>query len=458
MRRNSLNCPMWACELCHNRSNPTVVYTCLICQASRPRYRFGIQFEGKYYVCKLKTKKFVPSVSISEVSMRGFDTFTVKLDSSDASVETSITEAIVEHTRKKMEEQAVVLLEPLIVPETICEAEPVPAGLQIEDASPALASVPAPAESPTKQGKKQKSKGKIEPASPLPEGGSLLGMFDPGMSLFDTVMHNAKSFAYDGKIGQYISIDTVNRHDDGSAGNHDHMIKKELSYIESMRKEQVVMKQVVQEVVKRRADETYLYDSHADLDINRNEWEKDIECTMCERIYPKSQMPGQISFKAIADWKALHGAPFPASDYRLTRGRQLEATKLCCFCTQFFDRNAVDLVDKQAIKEMVGMGQMGLNGPLNCSNTVYKKLFRRAVDSQKNLEDRPLSRIRHRVALDVLRLRAQNKGGADARFVYNAKSEHIVDQEKIGKYLRNKYGAASSVRSALGGSIAKLRY
>lgn len=386
-------------------------------------------------MCKLKNKKFVPSVSVSEVSTQMFETFTLKLESSEGSVEENIMAAILEHKRNQMEAPVSVDVHPGVMatpPETVSE-EILPT-VEGKDNTPDL--VPVLAESPRKASTKQKATTDTLAGS-VPLQDSLLGMFDPGMSLFDAVMHNAKSFAYDGKIGQYISVDTIRGNDDGS--DQVNTIKKELGYIELMRKEQVVMKQVVQEVVKRRADDTYLYDTHADLDINRNEWDKTLECSMCERVYPKSQMPGQISFKAIANWKAVRGAPFPESDYRLTRGRQLEATKLCCFCTQFFDRNAVDLVDKQAIKDMVGIGQISLNGPLNCSNTVYKKLFRRAVDSQKDLEDRPLSRMRHRVALDALRMKAQNKK-SDARFIFNPKAAHmIVDQEKVGKFLRKKY-------------------
>jgi hypothetical protein len=273
----------------------------------------------------------------------------------------------------------------------------------------------------------------------LAKAGSFLNMFDPGLSLFETVMQNASEVVYDGKIGQYVDIKTV-----GDAAEDHAQVKKNLSYVEFMRNEQVVMARVVKEVVRRRADEMHLYDLNSDLDINRNEWDKMLECAMCERTYPKAQMPGQISFKAIADWKARHDAALPASDHRLDRNRIHDATRLCSFCTQFFDIHAVDLVDKQALKESVGVADIGLNGPLNCSNTVYKRLFRRAVSSYTDVEDRPLSKMRHRVALETLRFKAAMKSSSEARFLINPKFPNgMVDQEKVGKFLRTKYAQSA---------------
>ncbi|KAJ1435544.1 hypothetical protein B484DRAFT_318558, partial [Ochromonadaceae sp. CCMP2298] len=89
-----------------------------------------------------------------------------------------------------------------------------------------------------------------------------------------------------------------------------------------------------------RRSQAYLYDKSADLDINRNEWEKSVDCPVCERIYPVSQMPGQISFKAVARWKAKRGVTIAPNDHRIDPCRIHNAVKLCSFCTQFFDRDA----------------------------------------------------------------------------------------------------------------------
>jgi hypothetical protein len=416
--------PSWTCELCHNRANPARSSVCLICNASRPQYRFALQLSGQYFICKVKTTLGGPCISVCTVSVTSCLSFSVKVAEGEELNDAKVSEILQEHFDNEERRQS---SEKVGFPELETE------GLHCGGMNDGMA----------KRG-----------GAPLSveKSGSFLGMFDPGLSLFDKVMHNATTVAYNSNIGQYVSVKTMqpgasmDAGDDGSIA-----VRQSLSYVESMRKERVVMTQVVKEVVRRRADDTYLYDSHADLDLNRNEWDKEQECAMCQRSYPKSQMPGQISFKAIADWKASHGAPLPPTDHRLDLVRLHDATRLCSFCTQFFDTSAVDRVDKTALKEKIGISQLNLNGPLNCSNTVYKRMFRKATSKFTDVEDRPISRMRHRVALEHLRFKSQSKNNTEARYTFNPKFPNLIlDQEKVGTFLRTKYAGQSTVGFKLG--------
>ena len=429
MRLNITKGPTWTCELCHNRNNSPISTVCSICKAERPKYQFGIQIEGRYYICKVKIISFLPSISVCEVSTTKCDFFSLDVGESENTIEECIILAIKQRQQVKQKRVSIANEDSIGFPEL--ENEEL-------DTVPALNN----AISPKKSSLKSSNTGTGHRSTPTGTGSSsssLLSMFDPGLSLFDTVMQNASTVAYDGKIGQYVSVKAVRTEDsDGQ------MIKNNFSYIDSMRKERIVMTQVVKEVVKRRADDTYIYDTKADLDINRSEWEKYIECEMCERFYPKSQMPGQITFKAIADWKEAHHAPISPSDHRLDTVRLHDAKRLCIFCTQFFDINSSNLIDTTIIKERIGFHKNDINGPLNCSNTVYKRIFRKAIKIKTELEDRPLSRMRHRIALEQLRFKSKMKENTESRFLFNPKvMNSVVDQEKVGKFLRNKYVQSS---------------
>lgn len=427
--------PTWTCSLCHNRANPARSSFCTICRTDRPQYRFGLCVDGKYYICRTKVTTIGATISVCTVSTKSCTRFVANVDDSEGVTEDGITAAIRAHVAEKAAEKRAKRMEEGVGFPELEQDEIELATANLEDSGKHEPSLHPP----------HLARRTSDAPPTIERCGSFLGMFDPGMSLFDTVMHNATTVVYNSKIGQFVSVETIQNNTEGTSGEPltEH---KDLKYVESMRRERVVMTQVVKEVVRRRADETYLYDLHADLDLNRNEWDKSLECAMCERTYPKSQMPGQISFKAIADWKERHGAPYAPTDHRLERVRLHDATRLCIFCSQFFDTDAVDRVDRQALQERIGLSELNLNGPLNCSNTVYKRIFRRAVTTSAELEDRPLSKMRHRVALEQLRFKAQMNSGPETRYTFNPKIPNaVLDQEKVGKFLRTKYGGQSTV-------------
>jgi hypothetical protein len=456
--------PTWACELCHTKNNPGRAAFCNICKAVRPRNRYGFKVDGKYFICKLKDSALAPLVNVCEVSLTSCCFFKLQIKNYEGFIEDSIIEAILEHkaaVAREEHERVSNLFNSLEIDIPLPSTE-LRKSYASERETPS--SVVSQSSDTSKTKKKKKKKHSVEYTPFSPKGGSLLGLVDPGLSLFDQVMHNATTKVYDPKIGQYISVETTTPHrqkDDVSrtpfsphaenntvvhAATPKSEVKKDVSYIDSMKKERTVMKQVVEAVVKRRAEEADgLILTQADLDINRNEWDKLADCALCERSYPLTQMPGVISFKAVSDWKMQHGVVLAANDHRMDLTRLHNAVKLCSFCTQFFDVRALDFVDTQAIQEDVGVADFELKGPLNCSNSLYKNMFRKKVHSTREMEERPLSRIKHRVALEALKLKAQNQSGA-ARYQFNPKVPNgIVDQEKIGTLLRTKYAKSSVI-------------
>ena len=102
-------------------------------------------------------------------------------------------------------------------------------------------------------------------------------------------MEDAKKSEMSTFNNQTNKIDNNNNNID----EHDYPNKTDFKYVDSMNKERLTMTNVVQEVIRKR-EFAYLYDNSADLDVNRNEWEAYVICQLCERTYPKSQLPGII--------------------------------------------------------------------------------------------------------------------------------------------------------------------
>jgi len=388
----------WECNSCNHRYNPVDIASCLICDKERTRHRYSAVVNGSIYLCRLLKN----NATLTVLNVFNDDHFETDLMKSEGTIDESIVEAIGRHL------------------DEVCSVT----ALSTTDKKKSALQITSP--SPTKL------------SSLL--GSSLSLLLNPGLSLFDQVISNAESVVYSSKIGQYVSKDTVIVDSDTGVTTIDSSpMKVAFSYVSAMNKERLVMSDVVSEVVRRRK-EAYLYDSTADLDVNRNEWESFQICQLCERSYPKSQLYGLISMKAVINWKVEHNVQFAPNDHRLDITNIHSGAKLCIFCTQFFDTKYCDLFDPQQMKLSVGISN--IPGPLNCSNTVYKKMLRTSVKKWQLLgQARPLSRMRHKLELEQLKLKAtQSEINKNARFQYNPKQpDHLVDQEVVGNYLRRKY-------------------
>jgi len=388
----------WECNSCNHRYNPVDIASCLICDKERTRHRYSAVVNGSIYLCRLLKN----NATLTVLNVFNDDHFETDLMKSEGTIDESIVEAIGRH------------LDEVCSVTALSTTDKKKSALQITSSSPTKLS------------------------SLL--GSSLSLLLNPGLSLFDQVISNAESVVYSSKIGQYVSKDTVIVDSDTGVTTIDSSpMKVAFSYVSAMNKERLVMSDVVSEVVRRRK-EAYLYDSTADLDVNRNEWESFQICQLCERSYPKSQLYGLISMKAVINWKVEHNVQFAPNDHRLDITNIHSGAKLCIFCTQFFDTKYCDLFDPQQMKLSVGISN--IPGPLNCSNTVYKKMLRTSVKKWQLLgQARPLSRMRHKLELEQLKLKAtQSEINKNARFQYNPKQpDHLVDQEVVGNYLRRKY-------------------
>ena len=398
----------WECNSCNHRYNPVDIASCLICDKERTRHRYSAVVNGSIYLCRLLKN----NSALTVLNVFNDSHFVTDLMKSEGTIHESIVEAIGRHLNE------------------VCSVT----ALSTTDKKKSVLQITSP--SPTKPSPTKPSPTKL--SSLL--GSSLSLLLNPGLSLFDQVLSNAESVVYSSKIGQYVSKDTVTVDSDtGVTTIGSSPMKVAFSYVSAMNKERHVMSDVVSEVVRRRK-EAYLYDSTADLDVNRNEWESFQICQLCERSYPKSQLYGLISMKAVINWKVAHNVQFAPNDHRLDITNIHSGAKLCIFCTQFFDTKYCDLFDPQQMKLSVGISN--IPGPLNCSNTVYKKMLRTSVKKWQLLgQVRPLSRMRHKLELEQLKLKAtQSEINKNARFQYNPKQpDHLVDQEVVGNYLRRKY-------------------
>ena len=498
--------PLWGCLVCHNRYVQGSEAQCPICHAPRPQDRFAINLEGRYMLCHVETVNLrcVAHVYTVHPTKLAHDSFKIPLKDKDGltdkecTIQESLVESILEYWDARKQK------------------------------------------SPTKVRDKQ-SKSTPKSCLESPIANVFDSLFNGEVSLFDRVMRDANETAYDARIGQYISKGTLSPNkgetkegfdgsgssppsgsklagcttcgdEDGDTGTgmnvssssvmataarsaeqtipgvpktrQHESIKTELSYVQSMQRERTVMKQTVQELVNRR-QKAFLYDSSADLDLQQSERDRRVQCPSCERLYPVSQLLGCTSFRAVAKWRAEHNAPILPSDHRLDAGRINDAVRLCIFCTQFFDgSSAADLVDARAMLRdpAVGMGDLVLDGPLNVTNAVYKKMFRTMATQARQLEAaRPLSGLRNKLAVEHLKLKAkqqQDMATGGMRFIFNSKVKSsglidvdgasagegpvsgagagvavgfqqggMIDQLKTGRFLRDKYadGAVSAL-------------
>lgn len=196
-------------------------------------------------------------------------------------------------------------------------------------------------------------------------------------------------------------------------------------YLQQMRQEQVTMKKVVQKVIDRRssADSAFV-DSELDMDLPQPGEKKDM-CLLCERCFPSSQLPGRISSQAVQRWKSQHGIDAADNDSESSYYRAFSMMKrqsvvpLCVFCSQFFDENAGEVVEKELVKQSMGVEDI-IKGPLNRANHYYEGQLR-SIASQSLVglaadTGRPRSRLLYKMAVEQLRSRSTQRISSVAQF------------------------------------------
>ena len=389
----------WGCLLCKNRKNPLRATQCNTCQTLRQQERFALQIDGVFYLAKVDLTSNFPSVNIIRVSPSPEICIKVLLPINYDTLEECVREAI-SHSRRAFE------------------------------------TIKSRAES---RGKGRKL------VAYVVEDDDAGTLEDENLSLFDKVLFNATQIAYDAAIGRYVPKETIKTDRNGLE-----LISFDLKYVKFMEREHVEMGRQVTEIIKRRED-TVGY--HIDFDVHSQRLNPKQACALCEYEFPKAQLLGKISFKAVANWKQDHGVPVAPEDHRLSKTRVHDVANLCLFCTHFFDENFGETIEESAIEESIGIiDENRVRGHREYSNKVFKRLMKQ-MSSTHLQADRPLSRMQQNIAIDHLKLKAESN--SNLRFQFNPKNTYnqMVDQESAGKLLRNKY---TDVRTEININIISL--
>lgn len=399
----------WGCSMCLSRKNLATTSTCVTCGAPKPISRIGVLSEhGAFFLCKTDTSTALPTVSI----------FCVSSHSEEAVVAMKLNA----HHHK--------VILPLRGEKTVEEC--------CKEAIDNLANYNDPEDDKFDNYELHKSKLLHEKKETKnTESTSALGpewARDDSKTLFAQVMESAKEISYDASIGRYLHKDVAAQMEEKE------LLHENMNYTKFMLREKVEMGKNVTEILKRRKNKD-IYDTFEPPSRD----EERLNCALCEIPFPISQLLCSITFKAVAGWREKRNAPFPSNDIRLCDVRVHDKVRLCLFCTQFFAKDFSDVVDETEIEDSVGFGKSsGIEGGFHYTNKTYKRIMKKMIEKQAQLDDRPLSRMKLKVSMDRLKFKAES-GNADLRFQYNPQAlktdlvKPIVDQSKGGRLLRDKY-------------------
>jgi len=287
------------------------------------------------------------------------------------------------------------------------------------------------------------------------------------LDLFEQVMENGKGLVYDPSVGQFRERKGLSRRASISPEQMKdlHGAKDHFHYVKFMKREKDAMTVKMNFLMKEAEEAEH---QHNTLDKLTNEemvkkimsqgsvLESSLEkqCTLCERTFRPWNLPGQVPFKAVADWRKKNGAPFPESDRRLAQSRVYEPVQLCLFCTQFFTADFSDYVEyhlgSTAIKDKT-LEIEDTSGKKNELNPDITKSLQDYSERKVLKQDfiRPSSAFLQEMELDALRDKKylpklmSNMGVSLARAVLpeNAPKKLFVPTTKhggLGSSLRRK--------------------
>lgn len=404
----------WGCTMCLSRRNISTSTVCSTCGSPKPVTRIGLLSEhGVFFLCKTDTSTALPTVSIFCVSGK--------------SEEAVVAMKLSAHHHK--------VILPMRGEKTVEEC--------CREAIENLVSYSNPEDDQydSYESHKDKMLHDKKAQNYLNENGiestSALGpewVRDESKTLFAQVMENAKEISYDANIGRYLHKAVAAQMEDKEK------LHENMNYTRFMQREKVEMGKNVNEILKRRNN----LDIYNDFEPPGRDEERH-HCSLCEITFPMSQLLASVTFKAIADWREKRNVPFPSNDIRLCAVRVHDKALLCLFCTQFFDKDFSDVIDESEIEDSVGFGKSsGIEGGFHYSNKTYKRIMKKMIEKQEQLDDRPLSRMKLKISIDRLKFKAES-GNSNLRYQYNPQalkrdlSKPIVDQAKGGRLLRDKY-------------------
>jgi hypothetical protein len=271
----------------------------------------------------------------------------------------------------------------------------------------------------------------------------------PTPSLFQQVLDNAKSIAYDPATNKFVKK--------SSKGDDDSSTSSPVGYSRSLEVFTKSMKNVVEKNVERKAilaakareEEEHPVFQNAQAEEHRE------SCTLCEYRFPASQLPGTMSFKSLADWRAERGAPFNPLDKRMNRARVHDDVPLCLFCTNIFDADFSLGLEEASHFSSVGIETDPVLGIEKFDSSGSKRQMAKMVRLARSMplpgfHGRPLSRMRQQIIATNLKTLSERNTDPAARFFYTTKGtdSSYIDQERAGRALRNKYSDVGMVKRA----------
>lgn len=236
----------------------------------------------------------------------------------------------------------------------------------------------------------------------------------PVKSLFDQVLDNASKIAYDAKIGRYIPIDTVTVSD----GVTDPSICTKIKYIQTMKREKAEIKRISAMINSPITPKPLL----------RTDNDKHTQCACCEYTFPASQLLGQITFNAVAQWRSDHGVPIcKPDDKRMSFARLHLPVKICVYCNQFFDESFGEVLTENCNIENIIEKEIKQAKKLSHNNIVE--------NSSNNAPfERAVEKLKKKSEICRMNLRIQNVSKDKS-----SNNVRLIDTSQCGRLLRDKY-------------------
>jgi hypothetical protein len=416
MRRNR---QYWGCYSCKNRKNPGDSKHCDTCGEPRNVDRFAISVLGQLLLCKVHLTCRIPKVTVLDVASDPARTHsrTLILQTTEFSLRDCVEVTLLHEAAAKQAEG-----EDNVGEETEQEQ-------QERSTAPSILSAAA------------------QPVT---------------RSLYEQVLYNATQMAYDSNIGRWVPKDTVEK------GDH---IKTNLLYAEQLKCAVGEKRRIVRSLVGLREQahvSPHFHNNQNDLrfKLQRIKNEKKEPCALCQHQFPLSALRAQITMKRLEKYLCSR-IPSSSSDKfsdllstELKRAAKYAnaahlTVKLCTFCYQFFDDgsffDAADVIAsiKNEVEEHL------ISSPLRLAQQMHQSLTEggdeRPASASATKMDAALSKLRMKHSLDSLGLRYQRiedkgirKGG-------------ILDQQRFGRFLRDKYSDVSKVMKEVQKNERKLQ-
>lgn len=354
----------WGCFVCKNLRNPLRNEKCSVCNSKREVDRFAFRIEDQSFLCRVNTSKSIKTLYIFRVETLECKTVMLKGGSDelrDCVYLTLLGEVTRENCCCSSRSDNIDVLGDGTTLSTLT--------LTTTDEISTIAS--------TSQRRSSRT-------------------------LFDQVLQNAGKLAYDASIGQFVHIDTLKLRGDESDNG---LIVRDVNYIKFMTREKEEMGKIVAEVRDRRdhpddSSTASIASAMAKSAAALAEWQGRAPCGLCGVEFPIAQLMGTITNRAVVQWLTSHGVILKPTDSRRLQSKLYDKTKLCLFCTQFFDLNFGDVFDAERAALARATGE-----PIDVKKGVSK--VKRKLQKQIS-DDTGLQLIEEKLKLEELKHKSKS--------------------------------------------------